>query len=617
MKIKECLESTKAYAILKWSLLTTIIFVIIFSTLLSINFTINYLAKNTFLAKTSISGINIGKLNKEEARSKIETKLDFIKRKGFVYTSDIKTVIVYPNIKALNKDTSYPLISWEIEESLNQILELQNNNKLNNLWKKIKTIIVGSEYNLSFTWNKEQHLEILKDNLNDLLPEKKEASFKIINNEVEIMPEQIGKTFNFIQALEDTERQIKNLNNKDIKLITKEDYPIITSKIINDQFNKIKEIIDKENIYLLLAEKQWVIPPAEWQEWLIIKERENEYYLGINKNKFNISLENIKKEVEKEIQDAKFQMEDGRVIEFISSQDGLTINIEKTIATLEEVIEKNAPEFIIPLITEIIEAKIKNSEVNNLGIIEMIGIGESNFQGSPYNRIHNINLGADSLHGTLIPPGEEFSLINALGEIDGEHGYKKELVIKGDETIPEYGGGLCQIGTTIFRATLASGLPITQRRNHSYRISYYEPAGTDATIYDPWPDFKFKNDTNNYILIQTRIKGAKLYFDFWGTADKREVIITEPIIYNIVEPPEKKIIKTLELKVGEEKCTESAHNGADAKFDYIVQYKNTEEPIKTTFYSHYVPWQEICLLGVTEEEYSEYQESLEEENLEE
>ena len=206
MKIKECLESTGAYAILKWSLLTTIIFVIIFSTLLSINFTINYLAKNTFLSKTSISGIKIGKLNKEEARSKIETKLDFIKRKGFIYTSDIKTVIIYPTIKALNKDTSYPLISWQIEKSLAQILKLQNNNKLNNLWAKIKTITVGSDYNLFFTWNKEQHLEILKSNLNNLLPEKKEASFKIINNEIEIIPEQIGKTFNFTKALEDTEK---------------------------------------------------------------------------------------------------------------------------------------------------------------------------------------------------------------------------------------------------------------------------------------------------------------------------------------------------------------------------------------------------------------------------
>jgi vancomycin resistance protein YoaR len=182
-------------------------------------------------------------------------------------------------------------------------------------------------------------------------------------------------------------------------------------------------------------------------------------------------------------------------------------------------------------------------------------------------------------------------------------------VIKGNETKPEYGGGLCQIGTTVFRGALASGLDITARRNHSYRVSYYEPAGTDATIYDPWPDLKFKNDTGKHILIQTRIDGRKIYFDFWGTKDGRQVSMTEPVVYNIVPPPEKKVIKTLDLPVGEIKCTERAHNGADAKFDYTVWYPEDDEPVSTTFHSHYIPWQEVCLLGVTEEEFAAEQAS--------
>ena len=145
-------------------------------------------------------------------------------------------------------------------------------------------------------------------------------------------------------------------------------------------------------------------------------------------------------------------------------------------------------------------------------------------------------------------------------------------------------------------------MPVTERRNHSYRVSYYEPAGTDATIYSPWPDYKFKNDTGKHILIQARIEYPKIYFDFWGTKDGRVAMTTEPEIYNIVTPPAKKIIKTTDIPVGIEKCTESAHNGADAKFDYSVQYADQPEPVEETFYSHYIPWQKVCLLGVTEEE---------------
>lgn len=197
----------------------------------------------------------------------------------------------------------------------------------------------------------------------------------------------------------------------------------------------------------------------------------------------------------------------------------------------------------------------------------------------------------------LIAPGEEFSLVKALGEIDAAAGYLPELVIKNNRTIPEYGGGLCQVATTIFRSALDSGLNITARQNHSYRVSYYEPAGTDAAVYDPWPDVKFVNDTGNYILIQSRIDKNDIWFDFWGQSDGREATSTTPVVYNIVKPAPTKIIESPDLKPGEKKCTEKAHNGADAYFDYIITYANGEKTTRR-FNSHYVPWQEVCLVGI-------------------
>jgi len=237
-----------------------------------------------------------------------------------------------------------------------------------------------------------------------------------------------------------------------------------------------------------------------------------------------------------------------------------------------------------------------------LGIEEIIGTGHSNFSGSSANRRHNIKVGASKISGLIIKPGEEFSLLKALGETDATAGYLPELVIKGNKTTLEYGGGLCQIATTMFRTALASGLPITERRNHSYRVSYYEPAGTDATIYIPNPDLKFKNDTGNNILIQTRFEGTNdIYFDFWGKSDGRVVTSTYPVIYNIVKPAPTKIIETTELPVGQKKCTESAHAGAEAYFDYTVIYNagtENENKVETRFSSKYVPWQAVCLVGV-------------------
>jgi len=287
-------------------------------------------------------------------------------------------------------------------------------------------------------------------------------------------------------------------------------------------------------------------------------------------------------------------------VEFKNNIDGIEIDKEKTINNIRN-------EFIISTGTKIsiatnsIKSEVKTKNLNDLGIKEIIGTGHSNFAGSSYNRIHNIKTGAKSMSGILIKPGEDFSLVEALGDINAKTGYLPELVIKGNKTVPEYGGGLCQIGTTVFRTALQAGLPITARRSHSYRVSYYEPAGTDATIYSPWPDLKFLNDTGNHILIQHRIKGNDIYFDFWGTDDGRQITVEEPKIYNIVQPGPTKIVETTDLAPGEKKCIESAHSGADAHFDYKVIYPDGEEK-ERRFSSHYVPWRAVCLLGVKEKE---------------
>ncbi|MCK4919362.1 MAG: VanW family protein, partial [Candidatus Pacebacteria bacterium] len=158
--------------------------------------------------------------------------------------------------------------------------------------------------------------------------------------------------------------------------------------------------------------------------------------------------------------------------------------------------------------------------------------GESNFAGSPSNRRHNITVGAAKFQGVLIGPDDTFSFNTALGNVGPKEGYLPELVIKKGETIPEYGGGLCQVSTTTFRGAVLAGLEITERKNHAYPVQYYAPQGTDATIYPPHPDLQFKNNTPAYILIQTKIIGNKLYFDFYGSDDGREIKTKGPVIYD-------------------------------------------------------------------------------------
>lgn len=593
---------------MKWSLISVAILLFLGLVLFVTNILIDKNYQNTFLKGTKVGSVDIGDLSFEEAKSKLDKRIDFVNRRGFVYTASNKTVTVYPTVSAIDSPDSISMIvSWEIAKSLDNVTNAQKEKSLTNFFVKLKVLISGHSYPLFYHWDKEQHMAILEQSFSDILLDKKEASFEFLEANLKINSEEAGKTFDYNQAINDTKPLIESLSSIDISLKVIEDKPIVTSKIIKSFEAEILRISKKGDITIAYQDKNWTVLNDAWKNWLIVKAKENnkDFYIGINQDKFSTYLvdSGIKEELEVPVQDAKFKLENGKVVEFIGSADGQTINVENSIEYLEGKLLKDEA-IKLDLAVDIMKPKVGTQDVNDMGIEEIIGTGESDFTGSPVNRIHNIGVGAATLDGVLISPDEEFSLVKTLGEIDGTTGYKQELVIKGNRTIPEYGGGLCQIGTTVFRTALATGLPIVERRNHSYRVSYYEPAGTDATIYSPWPDFKFKNDTGHYILIKSRIEGKKIYFDFWGTKDGRIVQTTEPVIYNLVSPPPTRIVKTTDLKPGEKKCTERAHTGADAKFDYSVQYPNQAEPVENTFYSHYVPWQEVCLLGVTEEELS-------------
>ncbi len=251
----------------------------------------------------------------------------------------------------------------------------------------------------------------------------------------------------------------------------------------------------------------------------------------IDEERISSFLEKLGEKFKQDPVDAKFKIEDGKVATFSLSQDGFQINIEKSVAIISQTLLKNSANVQnIDLPYNILKPEIDSENVNQLGINTLIGEGTSDFRGSTKSRIHNIQVASNRFNGTLIKPEEEFSFIKNLGEVDAENGYLPELVIKHNKTEPDFGGGICQVSTTIFRAALYSGLKITARQPHAYPVHYYNPQGLDATVYIPRPDLRFINNTPNYLLIQTDIEETKLTFQFYGTGDGRKIETIGPKI---------------------------------------------------------------------------------------
>jgi len=281
-----------------------------------------------------------------------------------------------------------------------------------------------------------------------------------------------------------------------------------------------------------------------------------------------------------------------------TAKNGQGIEMDKLMKNYQLAVNENLNQLEIPV--SIMKAQVEADEkLKNLGIKELIAVGYSNFTGSPTNRIHNIGVAMSKLNGILIPPNEIFSFNTNIGAVDGSTGYYKELVIKQGKITPEYGGGVCQVSSTVYRAAFFGGLPIVDRRAHSFAVSYYARPlgyGLDATIYIGAQDLKFKNDTPGHILIQSFVSGSDAYIKFYGTDDAREVETQGPFITNKKPAPPTQIIYTDQLAPGQKKKQENAVEGFDAAWIRVVKKGSTSQ--KETFNSYYRAWAEKLLVGI-------------------
>lgn len=569
-----------------------------------------------------VGSVNLSGQTKAEAKATLEKEVEKLKS-GVAFSWQDKKVVVSLSSISFDGSLAYQLFSPDVDKTVDEALARGRQDFfIKNLTEQATCWLSHCGVDLAVDYNKPKILELLKDQFGSFESPARDAQLVWDGGDSwRIEGEKFGQRFDYEAVFISFEATLKQVQNNSVRLILEEDAPKIFSAEVGDLTPSITAILDKAPLIIKfaappspngfgVASKSWVAQRGDIRAWLDLK---IDYQKNSKQVSVDIDNELLKKYLDRHIApsvaqsplQAKFTMQDGRVSLFQSARDGQEIDVEATAEAIRQAL-KSEPVTDTASGRKVREAvlgvKVASSDTtingtNDLGIDEIIGTGTSTFSGSPVNRRHNIAVGAKAINGLLIKPGEEFSLVKALGEIDAKAGYRQELVIKQNKTIPEFGGGLCQIGTTLFRTVLDSGLPVTERRNHSYRVVYYEPAGTDATIYDPWPDFKFINDTGNYILIQTRIEGDKAIFEFWGKRDGRTVAPIKPKIYNITKPAPTKIVETLSLKPGVKKCTEGAHNGADAWFDYVVTYPNGEVKTKR-FSSHYVPWQAVCLIGV-------------------
>ncbi len=482
------------------------------------------------------NGVYLGGLTTSEALQELNTQTTSYSTKPIevILPQEKSTIsaeqmgVVYNNTDAVSQAIQVGREGWMIDRMAAQFIGLIGQ------YKDITSV----------SYDTQKLSDVLVDINSRVSKPVENARFSFENSEIQTQESIKGRRVDFAHAPQAITNHYGQLQKKLFVLPLISAEPQLSSQALNNQKSIIAPFA-KQPLTLSYGDKNWTVDINTIVGWLALpssnqpiqKDIYSKYYT-LQKNTNNNLVFYDKKavagfvaslagEINVEPIDATLTISGERATVFKQSRDGKTLDVEKSTDEVMKQLSSSTPQGV-PLVVATKKADVSDDNIEKLGIKELISEGVSYFPGSSANRIQNIRVGTSRFNGVLIKPGEVFSFNKYLGEVSAATGYAEGIVILENKEEKQYGGGLCQVSSTAYRAALLAGLPILARTNHAFAVSYYtEPfgvPGVDATIYLPYPDMQFKNDTGHHILIQTVLSGTTLRFKFYGTKTKSGVI---------------------------------------------------------------------------------------------
>ena len=294
-------------------------------------------------------------------------------------------------------------------------------------------------------------------------------------------------------------------------------------------------------------------------------------------------------------QDARFATSSGSVT-IVPSKDGVGPDVDSLAIALTTALKDPAQPRTAALLTVITPPKLTTEKARAMGVHERISSFTTEYanDSSTVGRVNNIHTLGSALDGKLVPPGGTFSFNGYVGERTAAKGYQEANAIVKGKLVPQMGGGICQVGTTMFNAVFFSGLPVIERENHSFYISHY-PTGRDATVSWGGPDLKWKNDTSNWVLISVSYTATSITISLYGTDPGYDVTYETGPFTNPKPFPTETVVDAT-LKPGVKVITDSGVDGRKCVVKRIVK-KGTTVVRTDTFVSNYSTKTQVIHIG--------------------
>ncbi len=297
--------------------------------------------------------------------------------------------------------------------------------------------------------------------------------------------------------------------------------------------------------------------------------------LGVDEQMVAALLEEKADELNQEAVDNGLVREDG-VFRFVAGEQGIAVNISDSIRSMVEYLgaEWDGSDTEIALAAEIVEPRGTKEELSR--IKDLLGSYETNYRTSGSNRSTNIAVAADKINGTVLYPGEELSVADTIGPLDAANGYELAGSYENGQTVDSYGGGVCQVSTTLYNAVILAELEISEPSNLSMIVNQVKPE-VDAAIAGHGKDLKFVNNQDAPIYIEGQTQGKNVSFRIYGeeTRPGNRVLTYESEVVS-QQDPGTQFVATGD-PAGHIAVSQGKHTGYVARLWKIVTVDGVEE----------------------------------------
>jgi len=549
-----------------------------------------------------INGISVGHLTPLEAKSKISEKIQPVLNEPIIVQFENKQWKLMPSdIKA----------EVNIVKSVDRAYEVGRKGSLS-YRIEIRFLSWFRSVNSPLIYYVDSGLinDFIDDIVNEVDKEPRDAGLKISGTNIEIIKSQIGIKVKRPNLFSEIRDKVPSLEERKIILPTS----ILPAFIGDEGICEAKEYVAKilqAPLFLKYSNKRWEIKVEKMGELISFSKDDSGgkaiLRATLNKQKTEDYIKELTKDISNEAKDAKFEIVKNKV-KIISSVDGNGTDTAAAYFEIERVIKDDLPREII-LKTKVIKPSLSTEEAQAMAITERVSTFKTNYSSGNTSRVHNIHLIARALDGSIVAPGETFSFNETIGPRTVGKGYKEAPTIVNGELVLTVGGGVCQVGTTIFNTAFFGGYPIVKRMNHSFYISSY-PMGRDATVSYGGADFQFRNDTSAHILIKTYCTGNSVAVSFYSTDFGTKVSYKTSSIVNIT-PYFVEYVEDQLLPKGEQVVENDGINGFDVTV-YRTVTKKGEIVRKDKFFSRYKPRKSVVHVGIKDDSEQEEQEGQDE-----